>query len=150
MNKKAFAIAIAAACMTSGAAFAQTYDYRNDRDGRSGYEYQQRSQHYDRSGYDARRGYDNRYDARHNDYRRDRQYGYNDGYRHTTHRPYVHLRRGERMHHYYTGNQYVVRDWHRHRGLYAPHRGHQWVQVGNDYALVAIATGLIAQVLLNR
>ena len=29
-------------------------------------------------------------------------------------------------------------------------RGHQWVQVGTDYVLVAIATGLIANLILNN
>lgn len=154
MIKKAFAIAIAAACMTSGAAYAQSHDYRNDRDGRA--EYQQRSNHNDRRDYrrDDNRNNDYRSNAyrgsdyRGNDYRRDR--GYDQRYRQNTHRPYYQMRRGERVSQYYSGSHYVVRDWNRHRGLYAPHRGHQWVQVGNDYALVAIATGIIAQVLLNN
>jgi hypothetical protein len=155
MTKKAFAIAIAAACMASGAAFAQSYDYRNDRDGRGErYDVQQRSNHYDRRDYGYRNdGYRNdsyrRDDYRRNDYR-DGRHRYDERYRHSTHRPYVQMRRGERMHHYYSGSQYVVRDWNRHRGLYAPHRGHHWVQVGNDYALVALATGIIAHVLLSN
>jgi Ni/Co efflux regulator RcnB len=33
------------------------------------------------------------------------------------------------------------------RGLYAPPRGHQWVQSGNDAVLVALATGLIGAVI---
>ena len=158
MFKKTFAIAIAAACMTSGAAFAQSHDYRNDRDGRGDrVEYQKRSNDHDRRDYRDRR--DDRRDAhrgndyRGNDYRGNdvrRNHGYDDRYRHTTQRPYYQMRRGERMHQYYSGSQYVVRDWRGHRGLYAPQRGHHWVQVGNDYALVAIATGLIAHVLLNN
>ncbi|UUZ51829.1 RcnB family protein [Massilia sp. B-10] len=48
------------------------------------------------------------------------------------------------------GSYYVVNDWNRHNRLYAPQRGYQWVQVGGDYALVAIATGIIAHVLLNN
>lgn len=168
MIKNAFAIAIAAACMTSGAAFAQRYDYRNDRDGRA--EYQQRSNNHERRDYSDRRENYRRDDYRSNDYRnndyrnndhhgnnyrsndyrRDRQNVYDQRYRHSTHGPYYQMRRGERVSQYYSGSHYVVRDWNRHRGLYAPHRGHQWVQVGNDYALVAIATGIIAQVLLNH
>lgn len=163
MIKKTFAIVIAAACMASGAASAQSYEYRNDRDGRA--DYQQRSSHYERRNYgdrqDGYRGNDDRRDGyrdngyrgdgyRGNDYRRDRQSMYDQRYRHSTQRPYYQMRRGERVAQYYSGNQYVVRDWNRHRGLYAPYRGHQWVQVGNDYALVAIATGIIAQVLLNN
>ena len=173
MIKNALAIAIAAACMTSGAAFAQSYDYRNERDGRA--EYQQRSNNYERRDdsdrRDPYRGNDyrsndyrsndyrsNEYRSNHyssNDYRgsvyrRDRQNVYDQRYQHNSHRPYYQMRRGERVSQYYSGSHYVVRDWNRHRGLYAPHRGHQWVQVGNEYALVAIATGIIAQVLLSR
>ena len=40
-----------------------------------------------------------------------------------------------------------VSDWHSHRGLYAPPQGHQWMQVGSDFLLVALATGLIANLL---
>jgi Ni/Co efflux regulator RcnB len=43
----------------------------------------------------------------------------------------------------------VVNDW-RGRHLNAPPRGQQWVQVGTDYALIAIATGVIAQLVLNN
>jgi Ni/Co efflux regulator RcnB len=57
--------------------------------------------------------------------------------------------RGGRIPNEYRGRQYVVNDWHR-RHLYAPQRGQQWVQVGTDYALVAIATGVIAQLVLNN
>lgn len=45
--------------------------------------------------------------------------------------------------------QYVVNDWRGHH-LNAPPRGYQWVQSGNDYVLVAIASGIIAQLLLGH
>ena len=45
--------------------------------------------------------------------------------------------------------QYVVVDYRQHR-LTAPPRGKQWVQVGADYVLVAVATGIIANIVLNR
>lgn len=55
---------------------------------------------------------------------------------------------------------YVPRDvwqhrrvaWNQHRypRLYAPPRGHQWVQVDGEFLLVAVATGLIANVILSR
>ncbi|PWF39071.1 hypothetical protein C7C56_027575 [Massilia glaciei] len=54
-----------------------------------------------------------------------------------------------RMSQYHQNDYYVVSDYRRHR-LHAPQHGYHWVQSGNDFALVAIATGLIAQVLLNR
>lgn len=49
----------------------------------------------------------------------------------------------------YRQRGYYVADWHQHRGLYAPPHGHQWVQVGSDFLLVAIATGLIANLLVQ-
>lgn len=59
------------------------------------------------------------------------------------------FRRGHYIPREYRGRQYVVTDYRSHR-LYAPPRGQQWVQVGGDYVLVAIATGLIAHLVLNR
>jgi Ni/Co efflux regulator RcnB len=56
--------------------------------------------------------------------------------------------RGGRLPPEYRGRQYVVDDWRGHH-LSAPPRGYQWVQTGGDYVLVAIATGLIASILLN-
>ena len=55
------------------------------------------------------------------------------------------FRRGERLPSGYRSNHYVVDNWRTH-GLRAPQRGQHWVQVGNDYLLVSIATGVIASV----
>ena len=150
MFKKALAFAVTAACLTAGAAHAQSY----------GNQYDQRAQHYDRNGsYNngdrhhrgGRDGYDRRDDRYSRESRQDHRYdsrdyryrnnGYNNSYR-------AHMRRGERLSHNH-GRHHVVNDWRGHRGLYAPHRGHHWVQVDGNYALVAIATGIIAHVLLN-
>jgi Ni/Co efflux regulator RcnB len=60
-----------------------------------------------------------------------------------------HYQRGGRLPVEYRSRQYVVDDWRGHR-LAAPPRGYHWVQAGGDYLLVAIATGIIAQVLLSR
>ena len=49
----------------------------------------------------------------------------------------------------YRRYNYVVNDWRGHR-LSAPPRGYHWVQTGGDYVLVAIATGVIVQLLLGR
>lgn len=57
--------------------------------------------------------------------------------------------RGDRLGPDYRHRQYVVNDWRGHH-LHQPPRGHQWVQVGADYVLIAIATGLIAQIVLSR
>jgi Ni/Co efflux regulator RcnB len=45
--------------------------------------------------------------------------------------------------------QYVVVNP-RHHHLSPPPRGHHWVQVGGDYVLVAIATGIIANIIFNH
>jgi Ni/Co efflux regulator RcnB len=57
--------------------------------------------------------------------------------------------RGDRLPPQYRTYQYVVEDWHSH-GLRQPPRGYRWVQSGGDYILVAITTGLILELLLNR
>ncbi|MDR3453234.1 MAG: RcnB family protein [Rhodoferax sp.] len=59
------------------------------------------------------------------------------------------FRRGGRLPNEYRNHQYVVDDWRDHH-LSAPPRGYQWVQTGGDYVLVAIATGIIAQILLGQ
>ena len=57
--------------------------------------------------------------------------------------------RGARLPTEYRTRQYVVDDWRGHR-LSAPPRGYHWVQTGGDYVLVAIATGIILQLLLSN
>ncbi len=57
--------------------------------------------------------------------------------------------RGDRLPPQYRGRQYVVNDWRGHH-LNAPPRGYHWVQSGGDYLLVAIATGVILQLLLSN
>lgn len=59
------------------------------------------------------------------------------------------FRRGGYIPYEYRARQYWVNDWHGH-GLSAPPYGHHWVQVGPDYALIAIATGLIAYLIVNQ
>jgi len=54
---------------------------------------------------------------------------------------------GVRLPQPYRTRQYVVEDWRGHR-LSAPPRGYHWVQIGADYALVAVATGIILQMML--
>ena len=50
----------------------------------------------------------------------------------------------------YRHHRYYVNDW-RARRLSAPPYGYQWMQVDNgDYILMAIATGLIANLLMNQ
>nr|HET7858072.1 RcnB family protein [Caldimonas sp.] len=58
--------------------------------------------------------------------------------------------RGSYLPREYRSHNYVVDDWRAHH-LYAPPSGYHWVQSpGGDYVLAAIATGLIAAILLNQ
>lgn len=57
-------------------------------------------------------------------------------------RPGGHWERGHR----YDGRVVVIDDWH-HRHLRAPPRGYHWVRAdNNDLLLVAVATGIIADI----
>lgn len=62
--------------------------------------------------------------------------------------PYHDLYRGGYLPPYYRSRVYIVNDWRLHR-LYAPPRGYYWAQVGGDYVLAAITTGVILSVLLR-
>ncbi|MEX5746324.1 RcnB family protein [Massilia sp. X63] len=59
------------------------------------------------------------------------------------------LKRGGQLPPRYRTHHYVVENWKTHR-LTEPPPGHQWVQAGSDYALVAIATGVVQEVLVGR
>ncbi|WP_296446927.1 RcnB family protein [Rhodoferax sp. UBA5149] len=63
--------------------------------------------------------------------------------------PNQQFHRGDRLPPEYRNRSYVVDDWRGHH-LSAPPRGYHWVQTGGDYVLVAIATGIIMQLLLNN
>ena len=59
-----------------------------------------------------------------------------------------HWARGQRLpSEYRTRGHYV--DYRRHH-LRAPPRGYQWVQVDNNYMMVALASGLIASIIANQ
>ena len=127
---------------------------------------------YDRGGPDDRHGGmhgeyrgDDRHDDRRDEYRRDERRGPPEqrggeerrgweerpGYRAEgrgagpEHRFY----RGDRLPPEYRHRQYVVDDWNGHH-LRQPPRGYHWVQAGDDYLLIAIASGLIAEIILGR
>jgi Ni/Co efflux regulator RcnB len=63
--------------------------------------------------------------------------------------PYRRWHTGDRLPYEYRHRNYVVSDWRSHR-LYQPPSGYNWVQAGDDYVLVAIATGVIAALALSR
>jgi Ni/Co efflux regulator RcnB len=62
--------------------------------------------------------------------------------------PHNDWHRGERLPSEYRDRNYVVDDWRGH-GLQSPPRGYHWVGVNGDYVLAAIATGVIANVLIS-
>lgn len=107
---------------------------------------------------DDRRGHrEHRYEQRHDrwddrrDWRRDHRpdvrivhphrHVYRDGPR---------WQRGQYLPRHVIRERHVVIDHRHHRQLYAPPRGHQWVQVDGEFLLVAVATGLIAHAIFNR
>lgn len=109
---------------------------------------------------------DNRHDNRRNDRRDDRREERRSDRRHDRHNGWSQQRGEPQRHYYYNARgpefvrgrviprdlrtpQYVVVNYRQHR-LAPPPRGQQWVQVGADYVLVAVATGIIANIILNR
>jgi Ni/Co efflux regulator RcnB len=129
MKTRTIICALAAASLSLGSlpSFAQGHGHDKDHDRDRGHD----NRHGDR--------HDNRHDAR--DHQRADHYYY--GARGPE------WRRGGRVPAQYRDRQYVVNDWRGHH-LHAPPRGQQWVQVGGDYVLVAIATGVIVQLMLNQ
>jgi Ni/Co efflux regulator RcnB len=57
-------------------------------------------------------------------------------------------RRGERLPQTYRGHSHYV-DYRSHH-LRKPPRGYQWVQVDNNYALIALTSGLISEIMASR
>jgi Ni/Co efflux regulator RcnB len=153
MNKKHLAMSTLLAALLSAAgasSFAQDR-YHGDRDdGRRGDgAYSQR---------DHDRG-DRRTDDRRGDDRRDGDQArgggrYGDegsgGARHWDGAgPNHDIRRGGHLPSRYRNHQYVVDNWRDHN-LRPPPRGYHWVQTGGDYVLAAIATGVIADLIINH
>lgn len=144
------ALAALALCTATTGAFAQDRRFLQDR--------QQQQQQPQQQQFQPRPGqqFDHRGDGnRGNGYR-------NDGYRGQQDfrpgrqfdrggfpQPHADWRRGGRVPTEYRGRNYVVNDWRGNR-LSAPPRGYQWVGVGGDFVLAAIATGLIAQIISNQ
>ncbi|MGJ7509315.1 RcnB family protein [Variovorax sp. GT1P44] len=136
-KRMAVATTALAMCM-AGSAFAQDPRFdrgpdRNDRNDRQ--EQQYRRPDGPNNGY---------YQQRHQDFRPGAQFS-RQGYPN----PHAEWRRGGHVPSEYRGRNYVVNDWRGHR-LYQPPRGYQWVGVGGDFVLAAVATGLIAQIIVGQ
>ncbi|CAA2100135.1 RcnB family protein [Variovorax paradoxus] len=136
-NSKSMAVAAAALamCMAAGSAFAQ--DRRFDgRPGPGDHRYEQRDGRFDHRGPPGYRG--------NQDFRDGRQFD-----RRGFPQPHAEWRRGGRVPQEYRGRNYVVQDWRAYR-LQQPPRGYQWVGVGGDFVLAAIATGVIANIIAGQ
>lgn len=130
LNRKTLAASLLVAFGAAGlTAHAQDRDHgRQDRYERDGRAMEQRG--YDRDGHWAE----------HRDRDRDRDARTMGG-------PEEHRwHRGDRVPDEYRHGGYV--DWREHH-LHAPPRGYQWVDVDGNYALIAVGTGVIADLILN-
>jgi Ni/Co efflux regulator RcnB len=124
ISKTVISAIVAVSMATGGFAYAQG---NRDRDDRGRNEHDQRGQQDHRQN-----------QSQANDRRGERGAGPNHAFY-----------KGGRLPAEYHNRHYVVDDWRGHH-LSAPPRGYHWVQTGGDYVLVAIATGIILQLLLNN
>ena len=173
MNRRALLVALAASS-ACGVAFAQSSDVRqNEQNIQAAQRQQAMQRNEERRALQNQRADERRRAAQEAQHRRgqsrhgepswnrrdDRRYDRGQGYgdrraddrRHSGRGagPDHSWYRGGRLPPQYRTRQYVVDDWRGHR-LSAPPRGYHWVQAGSDYVLVAIATGIIASILLNQ
>lgn len=124
-----------------------------DDDDRGGHQQQRHGDRDDRHGHGkdkhkdkhADKRYDRDHDhySRRQDFREGRQFD-----RAGFPQPHVEWRRGGRVPVEYRSRTYVVNDWRQYQ-LQAPPRGYQYVSVGGDYVLAAIATGIIANIIIG-
>ena len=144
--KKILAATLALSVLaTAGVANAQSY---RGGDGRYERSYDRQDSRNDRGDrYDRSDRYD-RDDRRDNRYEQRASRRYSAG-RYQAPRGYQarQWHRGDRMPSAYRGRAYVVD--HRRYGLSAPPRGYHYVRSGNDAVLTAVATGVIASVIIS-
>jgi Ni/Co efflux regulator RcnB len=158
MKSATLALAIATASLSfSALSFADDNDRRGARGEPQRIQQQQGPRDVDQRD---QRHFDHR-DARHDGRRDERNFGHRNDHRFD----YRETRSAERQNYYnargpefrrggyvpseYRARNYYVTDYRAHR-LSAPPRGQQWVQIGPDYVLMAIATGLIAHMVLSQ
>jgi Ni/Co efflux regulator RcnB len=156
MKASRFACGLLAASLAVGSAgvFARDRDGDGRDDGRRG-DWQQR----DRNGERHWQGGSRQYTAPAVTYNQQRHVQRNYSYSqpaYTYSQPaYTYntraWRRGDRLPGDWRNRYYTVNNWHAYNGMYAPPAGYGWVQADTgDYLLVALATGLIANLLINR
>jgi Ni/Co efflux regulator RcnB len=141
MKSTTLALALFASLSFGNLALAQGHDRHGSNDERP-------TSHQKANSHDQQRGnhsghgdrYDPRFDQR-NERWNDRRAEYN------ARGP--EFRRGGHIPREYHNPTYVINDYRAHH-LPAPPQHQHWVQVGSDYVLVAIATGIIASIVLNH
>jgi Ni/Co efflux regulator RcnB len=160
MNRKHLAMSTLLAALLSAAgasSFAQDRYHGGDRDDSR---YSQRDNDHgdrrvdDRSDRHGDDRYDRRGDGRRDGYQargggRYGDEGYGGDRRWDGAGPNHDIRRGGHLPSRYRNHQYVVDNWRDHN-LRPPPRGYHWVQTGGDYVLAAIATGVIADLIINH
>lgn len=148
------ALAVIAGSLAFGsAASAQNY-HHGDRGYHGGHD--RGGNHHDNGGWDRhdRDRHDGDWDRRgggRDRYDRDgRNYGYHRdrGYHNGWHQRSEWRRGGYVSRYDYDRGRYV--DYRSHRRLYAPPYGYEWRRVDDNYILVAIASGLIASIILDN
>jgi Ni/Co efflux regulator RcnB len=157
MKTTAIACLVAASLGFGSLSYAQGYSY-GDRDGRSrdlsGYT----GSHDSRQAWQGGRQYQQRQDEQRHRYEpryeapQYSQYRPHEAYRHDGQwRERAQYHRGDYLPYQFRQRHYYVNDWRAHH-LYAPPYGYQWVQADDsgDFLLVALATGLIANLLVNQ
>jgi Ni/Co efflux regulator RcnB len=154
--KSGLSLLLVMAAVAAGPAMARDHGRGHDRDNDRGY---------DRYGYQDRGDRDHRYDKHKQRYEHDYGYYRDDRYYRPAprvvyrqvYRPAYHpgygpppWARGGRYYDNGYGPTYVVRDY-RGYGLRAPPRGYYWRRSdAGDYLLVAVATGIIADLILRH
>ncbi|OTG65197.1 RcnB family protein [Acinetobacter silvestris] len=138
MNKKSLTVIalILTTTLIASSLFAERYDDHNDS----------RNHDRDRDYQDHRNEHDH-----HDGQQWDHQPRYmqnHQAYRHDLPRPHHEWRRGQTIPSQYRRSDYYIDDWQRY-DLPAPPHGHRWLNVNGDYVLVAVATGVIASILLG-
>jgi Ni/Co efflux regulator RcnB len=140
--KKLTSMVVVLTLLGSSAAFAQYNGNQNQNYGnrgattaeqRNNQDQNRNNQSRDQNGYQT----GGAQDQGRNDY----QQGRNDV------RDNPHWSRGDRLPTQYRNNQYVVNDW-KNNHLRKPPRGYHWVQADNRYVLAAMATGVIADIIM--
>jgi Ni/Co efflux regulator RcnB len=159
MKRSTIACAVLASTLGfSTLASAQDWRGRHDGDQRS----EQRHDRQDRRG-DDRNWQNQRHDDRgwnRNENYQQRGYVYNQpravyaqpSYAYSSPQYYGQAQRyyrGGYLPRQYMAGNYYVNNWQAYPGLYAPPYGYQWVDTGGDFVLVALATGLIANLLTH-